>query len=140
MTEPGWEHFGHEADIGVRGYGYTLSDAFNQAALALSSVITSLENIEPTTCLTVECEAPDYDVLLVDWLNELVYQMATQKMLFSKFDIEISDFHLKANICGELASQEKHQPAVEIKGATFTELKVYQESSGEWVAQCIVDV
>ena len=140
MATARWEHFEHEADIGVRGYGNTLAEAFNQAALALSSVITGLDKIEPITCLTVECEAPDCEVLLVDWLNELVYQMATKKMLFSIFNVEISDFHLKAEICGEVASQEKHQPAVEIKGATFTELKVYQDESCEWVAQCIVDV
>jgi len=140
MAIPRWEHFEHKADIGVRGYGNSLAEAFNQAALALSSVITVLDDIEPTTCLTIECEAPDYDVLLVDWLNELVYQMATQRMLFSTFNVEIGGFHLKAEICGETADQQKHQPAVEIKGATFTELKVYQNASGEWVAQCIVDV
>lgn len=140
MTTARWEHFEHEADIGVRGYGNTLAEAFNQAALALSNVITGLDKIEPTTCLTVMCEAPDYEVLLVDWLNELVYQMATQKMLFSTFTVEISGCHLSAVICGEVASQEKHQPAVEIKGATFTELKVYQDKNSEWVAQCIVDV
>lgn len=140
MTTSRWEHFEHEADIGVRGYGNTLDEAFRQAAMALSSVITALDDIAPTTCLTVECEAPDYDVLLVDWLNELVYQMATRKMLFSTFEVEISEFHLKAEICGEVANQEKHQPAVEIKGATFTALKVYQNTHDEWIAQCIVDV
>ena len=135
-----WEHFEHEADIGVRGYGNTLEVEFTQAALALSSVVTRLDNIKPEKCLNVECNAPDYDVLLVDWLNELVYQMATRKMLFATFNVEINEFQLKAEICGETASQEKHQPAVEIKGATFTELKVYQNADGEWVAQCIVDV
>jgi len=140
MTTPRWEHFEHEADIGVRGYGISLAEAFNQAALALSNVITELDEIEPATCLTIECEAPDYDVLLVDWLNELVYQMAIRRMLFSTFNVEISEYHLKATICGEAVDQQKHQPAVEIKGATFTELKVYQNTNDEWVAQCIVDV
>ena len=140
MSAPRWEHFEHEADIGVRGYGDSVAEAFKQAALAFSSVITELDKIEPTTCLSVECEAPDYDVLLVDWLNELVYQMAIERMLFSTFNVVISGCYLEAEICGEKASQQKHQPAVEIKGATFTELKVYQNSNGEWVAQCIVDV
>ncbi|WP_455201826.1 archease [Kaarinaea lacus] len=140
MTTSRWEHFEHEADIGVRGYGDTLAEAFKQAALALSSVITGLEKIDTTTCLIVECKAPDYEVLLVDWLNELVYQMATRKMLFSTFEVEVSEFHLKAEICGEETSQEKHRPAVEIKGATFTELKVFQNQNNQWVAQCIVDV
>jgi SHS2 domain-containing protein len=140
MSAPRWEHFEHEADIGVRGYDDSVAEAFKQAALAFSSVITELDKIEPTTCLSVECEAPDYDVLLVDWLNELVYQMAIERMLFSTFNVVISGFYLEAEICGEQASQQKHQPAVEIKGATFTELKVFQNSNDEWVAQCIVDV
>jgi SHS2 domain-containing protein len=41
---------------------------------------------------------------------------------------------------GETVDQKKHQPVVEIKGATFTELHVYQNSEAMWIAQCIVDV
>ena len=140
MTSPRWEHFEHEADIGIRGYGNTLAEAFKQAALALSSVITDLEKIDPVKCVTVEFVAAEADLLLLDWLNEIIYQMADSKMLNSRFDIEISGFHLKAKICGEKANQQKHQPAVEIKGATFTELKVARNSSNQWMAQCIVDV
>ncbi|WP_455207467.1 archease [Kaarinaea lacus] len=140
MTTPGWEHFEHKADIGVRGYGNTLEEAFTQAALALSSVITDLDKIETRECITVECEAPEYDLLLVDWLNELVYQMATRKLLFASFKVQIHGHCLQAEICGETAVQQRHQPAVEIKGATFTELKVYQTTDGQWIAQCVVDV
>jgi len=34
----------------------------------------------------------------------------------------------------------RHQPTVEVKGATYTELKVAQDALGQWVAQCVVDV
>lgn len=37
-----WEHFPHQADIGVRGMGATLAQAFEQAALALTAVIVDL--------------------------------------------------------------------------------------------------
>ena len=140
MTNPRWEHFEHEADIGIRGYGNTLAEAFQQAALALSGVITELEKIDPVKCMTVECNAPEAELLLMDWLNEIIYQMADSKMLFSRFDIEIAGPHLKARICGEEANQQKHQPAVEIKGATFTELKVTGNPGNQWMVQCIVDV
>lgn len=140
MTSAHWEHFEHQADIGVRGYGETLEQAFEQTALAMSSVITDLDTIQTHECMEVECNAPDYDVLLVDWLNELVYQMATRRMLFSTFKVAIHDQRLSATICGELAEQIKHQPAVEVKGATFTELKVQQDNNGTWMAQCVVDV
>ena len=79
-------------------------------------------------------------MLLVDWLNEIVYQMATRNMLFGRFDVEIDDHRLLARLYGEEADPGKHQPAVEIKGATFTELKVDQTEAGDWVAQCIIDV
>ena len=140
MTNAHWEHFEHDADIGVRGYGETLDQAFEQTALAMSSVITDPDNIQAHECIEVECNAPDYDVLLVDWLNELIYQMATRRMLFATFKVAIHAHHLTATICGELADQKKHQPAVEVKGATFTELKVQQDNNGVWIAQCIVDV
>ncbi len=140
MNNQRWEHFEHEADIGVRGYGGNLPEAFTQTALALSSVITDLDKIDAKECITVECNAPDYDILLLDWLNELIYQMADRKMLFSRFSVDITESHLVATICGETVNQQKHQPAVEIKGATLTQLKVIEKSSGEWIAQCIVDV
>ena len=139
-TIPRWEHLEHGADIGVRGYGSNLAEAFIQAALSLSSVVTDLDKIDPSESVTVECEAPEFDLLLLDWLNEIVYQMATRNMLFGRFEVQILGHHLQARLFGEVTDQAKHQPAVEIKGATFTELKVYQTGAGEWVAQCIIDV
>ena len=140
MAIPRWEHLEHGADIGVRGYGESPEEAFTQAALSLSAVVTDLDKIEPAECIEIECEAPESDLLLVDWLNEIVYQMATRNMLFGRFDVRIEDHRLRARLYGEKADPGKHQPAVEIKGATFTELKVFKTDAGEWVAQCIIDV
>lgn len=135
-----WEHFEHEADIGVRGIAVTQSQAFEQAALALTAVVTDLKMVSATNYVEVECVADDLELLLVDWLNSLVYEMATRKMLFSQFQVKIDNSQLKAMAKGELIDREKHQPVVEIKGATYTELKVFQRNDGMWVAQCIVDV
>ncbi len=140
MTTPGWEHLEHGADIGVRGHGASLAEAFTQAALSLSSIVTDLDKIDVIESVEVECEAPDFDLLLVDWLNEIVYQMATRNMLFGRYEVQINDHRLLARLYGETADPGKHQPAVEIKGATLTELKVYQTDAGDWVAQCVVDV
>ena len=140
MTSARWEHLEHDADIGVRGYGSDLAEAFSQAALSLSSVVTELNKINLSDSVAVECKASEFDLLLVDWLNEVVYQMATRNMLFGRFDVQILDHHLQARLFGEKVDQDKHHPAVEIKGATFTDLKVYRTSDDEWVAQCIIDV
>ena len=139
QTGDNWEHFEHGADIGVRGYGQTLAEAFSNVALAMTAVISEPAGIQPLDPVTVTCEAPDSELLLTDWLNAIIYEMAVRKMLFSRFDVEIRDNQLRATIWGELVAVERHQPVVEIKGATYTALKVVQQD-GQWVAQCVVDV
>ena len=135
-----WEHFEHEADIGVRGVAETLEFAFEQAAVALTAIITDPTLITPKQSISIKCEAPDLELLFVDWLNALIYEMATKKLLFNRYNVTIVNGVLSAHAWGEPVDREKHQPVVEVKGATYTELKVYQNSMGAWIAQCVVDV
>jgi len=135
-----WEHFPHQADIGVRGIGSTKESAFESAAQALTAVITDLGSVAPTQSVSIVCEAPDDELLLVDWLNALVYEMATRRMLFSRFNVRVNDHSLHATAWGESIEVARHQPAVEVKGATYTELSVKRDEEGRWVAQCVVDV
>jgi SHS2 domain-containing protein len=135
-----WEHFYHMADIGVRGYGATLTQAFEQVALAMLAVVTELATIEPRERIEIRCRAPDHEILLVDWLNALIYEIATRNMLFSRFDVSMSGQELCGQAWGEALQIDKHHPAVELKGATYTELKVAQLDDGSWLAQCVVDV
>lgn len=140
MTDAHWEHFPHEADMGVRGVGATREQAFEQAALAMTAVITDLAGVQALTPVDIECEAPDDELLFVDWLNAIVYEMATRHMLFSRYDVRLQDRRLNARAWGEPLDTARHQPAVEVKGATYTGLHVRQEANGQWVAECIVDV
>ena len=139
MSTPRWEHFEHDADMGVRGFGPTLSSAFEQAALAMSAIITDLSLIKESEEVIIHCEEADTALLLADWLNALIFQIATRKLLFSRFEVNIEGARLTATAWGEPIDTEKHQPAVEIKGATYTEL-VVEEQAGQFVAQCVVDV
>jgi tRNA nucleotidyltransferase (CCA-adding enzyme) len=140
-SSPGrWEHFPHEADIGVRGVGPSKEDAFEQAALALTAVIVDPLTLNPREEVEIACEAPDDELLLVDWLNALVYEMATRKLLFGRFEVHLDGRRLQGRAWGEPVDVERHQPAVEVKGATLTCLRVAQEPGGAWVAQCVVDV
>jgi SHS2 domain-containing protein len=134
-----WEHFPHDADVGVRGLGATLEQAFEQAALALTAVITDLVDVAPREMIELSCMAPDTELLLVDWLNSLIFEMATRSMLFSRFEVHVQGGHLAAQAWGEALDAARHHPAVEIKGATYTELKVAHQAGG-WLAQCVVDV
>ena len=135
-----WEHFRHGADIGVRGLGPTQAQAFEQAALALSAVITEPGRIEPKEPVELACQAPDAGLLLVDFLNELIYLMATRRMLFGRVEVQLEGGRLSARAWGEPVDVARHEPAVEVKGATLTALDVAQQPDGDWLAQCVVDV
>ena len=135
-----WVHFPHQADMGVRGVGPTLAAAFEQAALAMTAVVTDPASVAPAMAVDIDCEAPDDELLLVDWLNVLILEMAARHMLFSRFEVSLDGHRLHATAWGEAVDVEKHQPAVEIKGATYTELKVDKGETGAWLAQCVVDV
>ena len=135
-----WEHFAHGADLGVRGFGPTQAEAFAQAARAMCAAIVDPSDVRPERAIEIEAEAPSADLLLLDWLNALVYEMAARRMIFSAFDLTIADGKLKARAFGEKISRERHAPAVEVKGATFTELEAREERPGLWRAQCVVDV
>ncbi len=167
-----WEHFAHGADIGVRGRGSTLGAAFAHAALALTAVVTDPAAVRRMGVVRVDCEAADPELLFVAWLNEVVYQMATRRMLFGDFEVTVRPprvasggrdpsagetatdasgattavldgdgvWRLEARLQGEPVDVARHQPAVEVKGATFTALQVAQAADGLWVAGCVVDV
>jgi len=135
----GWEQFPHQADVGVRGFGPTLAEAFEQAALALTAVVTHAE-VKSLATVEVSCDAPDIELLFVDWLNTIIYEMAVRSMLFGQFAVTIEGNRLHARLWGESVDVERHAPACEPKGATYTALRVAQGTDGMWSAECVVDV
>lgn len=134
-----WEHFEHGADIGVRGVAPTKAGAFEQAALGLTAVVTDPQSVRALQTVEVRCEAADDELLLVHWLNALITEMATRRVLFGRFEVEIDGHRLSARALGEPVSVERHRPAVEVKGATMTALRVLP-TDGAWLAQTVVDV
>lgn len=134
-----WQHYEHDADIGVRGVGATKAQAFEQAALALTAVITDPQLVQARETVQIQCAAPDDELLLADWLNALIYEMAVRRMLFGRFQVSLADGQLRAQAQGEPVSVPRHHPAVEIKGATYTTLRVAPVEGG-WLAQTVVDV
>ena len=140
MSETYWQHYAHPADMGIRGVGPTKDEAFAQAALAMTAVICELNTVSPREQVVVRCEEADDELLLMAWLNALLYEMDSRRMLFSKFDISIEAGRLTATALGEPIDVSRHAPAVEVKAATLADLKVEQDAAGNWVAQCIVDV
>ena len=126
--------------MGVRGFGRTCEEAFEQAAMALTAVVVPLESVEAKQSQTVHCAAPDVELLLLDWLNVIVYQMSASRMIFRRFKVHLLSGQLEGELFGEALDVERHQPGVEVKAATATALRVAQLPDGTWLAQLIVDV
>ena len=140
MAGARWEHFAHDADVGVRGIGPTREAAFEQGALALMHAIGEVDRALPREMVEIACEAPDDALLFVDWLNALIFEVATRGVLFGRFEVQIDGTRLRAKAWGETIDPARHELAVEVKGATYTGLSVAQRAAGDWLAQCVVDV
>jgi SHS2 domain-containing protein len=147
-----FEHFEHKADIGVRGTGKTLAEAFEGCAQALTEIIADTKTINPKKSHVIELKALDNGALLVDFLNELLFIKDKKKMVFSKFRVKLGKEHvidtagntkekvtLKATIFGEKINFNKHSIKTDAKAATYSELFT-GEKNGIFIAQCVVDV
>lgn len=137
-----WQHFSHIADIGLQGDGATLAEAFEQAALALTAVVADPATVQPQRAVEVkiDCPATERELLLVDWLNAWIYEMATRQMLFCRFEARFDAGVLHGIGWGEPVDRTRHRPAVEVKAATYTELAVWQGADALWHVRCVVDV
>lgn len=140
MRNRNWEHFEHDADIGLRATAASREGLFEAMAEALTALIADPKGVRPAESVSIRCEAPDDSLLVIDWLNALIYEMATRKMLFCDWRVSIDGQVLDAVARGEPVDRARHKPVVEVKGATYTALSVYRDSAGSWHGQCIVDV
>ena len=139
---PGWETFDHVADIGIRGLGGSLDEAFSNGARALFSImVENLDLVRAREERRVETSSFDLVGLFVAWLNELLAVSDLEGMVFSRFEPRVSqgDLAVSSRVFGEPWDKKRHGVGIEVKGATFSEARV-EKINGLWVAQCIVDV
>ena len=134
-----YETFEHEADIGVRGFGCTMEEAFQNTAIALYSVMLNVHAVEPRVPRHVAVSAPDRELLLVEWLNALLALSDIERMVFSRFEVQIDGASLRGTAWGETLDKVRHEPRIEVKGATY-HLLVVTDQAGGFTAQCVVDV
>jgi len=140
MSKVYWEHYSHPADMGVRGFGPTREEAFAQAALAMTAIVVDLEKIQPQKAVEIVCEDDDDEMLFWYWLSGVLFEMGLRSMVFGRFEMQAIKGGLRATVWGEPVDVSRHEPAVEVKAATFADLKVERNGAGIWMAQCIVDV
>ena len=120
----------HTADIGLIAYGQTLAEAFANAGYGLFSIITDLRKVRRTESRTIEIEGKDYESLLFEWLNRLVYLFDVEMLIFKRFDIKhFNTFQLRAICHGEEYDSSRHQLKLGVKSATYYMLKVDTEKN-----------
>jgi homoserine kinase len=138
----GFETTEHTADLGLHVWAPSQPVLFEQAALALSSLICEPATVEPRETFTVVAEAPAGapDALLVAWLNELLYRVETDGIVFSRFTVEgLTRRYVSARAQGEPLDQARHRPRFAVKAATYHDLSVRQHE-GRWEATILLDV
>ncbi len=138
-----FEYLDHTADIGVRGIGKTVEEAFCEAARAIFNLMVDLEEIVPEKAIHVTVEARQLDLLLVEWLSTLLVKKDLEGLLLSRFHVELREmengFSLRGVGWGEPLDLKRHQPKTEVKGVTYAGLRVQKEDE-RWLAQCVVDI
>jgi SHS2 domain-containing protein len=137
----GYEVYDHGADIGVRGWGPSLEQAFVQGATAMFSLmIEDMQSVNPGAEVRIEARGYDLESMFVAWLNSLLTEADLHGLILTEFEVQIKEnFTLSGTARGESFAALTSGQGVEVKGATFCQAAVYAED-GTWVAQCVVDV
>ncbi len=131
-------YFEHGADVGIVGRGAQIEQAFEQAAMAVFALMTTLDALLPRQSVAIEFEEADAELALVTWLNRLLGEARSRALVFCRFRLRRNGAHWSGTAAGEpwRAGLER---GVEVKGATLTALAVTQQD-GIWEARCVVDV
>lgn len=139
--DSGFEVFEHGADVGVRGWGASLEEAFVQGARAMFSLMTEdLQSVNFNTEIQIQAAGYDLESLFVAWLNALLTQSDLHGLLLAGFEVRLGrDYTLSGTAQGEPFSGQRGEQGVEVKGATFCLAEVLSQNGG-WMAQCVVDV
>ena len=141
------EYLDHMTDAYLRIRGQTMNEAFEYSAMGLVNIMYDIVNIEKKQQIPIFAEGDELENLLFDWLDKILLMMLIDKVIFSKFKIEIT-FDESSNRYlltgygeGELVDISKHELKVEIKGITYHEMKILDDTNtNETIIEYIVDL
>jgi SHS2 domain-containing protein len=121
-----YELVDHTADIGLKAYGKTLAEAFENAAKGMFDIITDNSEIDSIGQYNIEIESSDLKQLLVDWLSKLLFLNSSRNEIFGFFKINIDKKNIKlsSKVFGEKFNVLKHRAGSEIKAVTYHMLEV----------------
>ncbi|MEM5820931.1 MAG: archease [Candidatus Aenigmatarchaeota archaeon] len=131
------------ADTGFVAYGKNLEELFENAAIATYSIMVNLEKVEPKIKREIRIEAIDLYQLMFKWINELLYFLDTEILVFSKFKVKIEEkdgkYFLFAEVFGEKVDKSKHDLGTLVKACSYHNMEIKKEND-IWIAKVIVDI
>jgi len=125
-----YEYLDHTADTIVHAKGSDLKEVFEQAALGYYNVITDTKTVEPKIKKELTFESEDYESLLFDWIDNLIYFFGTELFIASKIHITKMEklasnmITLSAILHGEVFDLKKHPQESEVKAMTYSFMKI----------------
>ncbi|MEW5802170.1 MAG: archease [bacterium] len=139
-----YEYIEHTADIGVKVFGPTMKDLFENAGKAFFDILTEPESIRPSLKKQVIVEnqgqSREWDRLLVAWLSEFLYLFEVEQWLFRECEIQsLQENRLEAVCRGEHYDPDRHEIKTGIKAVTYHQLSV-QRVNDLWEATIIFDI
>ncbi|MCX8103895.1 MAG: archease [Candidatus Bipolaricaulota bacterium] len=138
-----FEYFEVTAEVGIRAWGETLSEAFAEAARALFELMVDTQAVRPQRTVSITVSAESLELLLADWLNRLLLERDRTGCVFSEFRVKIiaqeRGVALTAEIAGEPLDRSRHDPRIDVKAVTYNNLRVLQEPDRVHV-ECVLDI
>jgi SHS2 domain-containing protein len=135
-----FEFFEHTADLGLRIRSPDLDTLFAEAAQALfDGIIENLADVRPVQSVDIQLTGDDRELLLFDWLKELLYRFDAEGLVFGRFEAKVRPEGLNGTAWGETLDPARHVLSHEVKAITYHGLKVEQTADG-WLAEVIVDI
>jgi SHS2 domain-containing protein len=137
-----FESFDHTGDIGLTIRASSLEALFMEAATALMETIVDVGNVRATIAEPVDVVAPQLDLLLVEWLSELLYRFEARGLLAARTDVGIDVSAQGCRLNGTLHGETldpRHQVKVLVKAVTYHALSVQHTAAG-WEARVVLDV
>lgn len=141
--KPSYKFLEHTADILFQAQADTLPELFIQCGLAVEESQVQLDKVEAKEKVSFEKKGKKIDLLLFDFLDELIFYKDAEQLVFSQFEIKIEgkegSYRLKCTAAGEKINVKKHQPKVDVKAITLHQFEVKKEN-GVWKAQVLIDI
>jgi SHS2 domain-containing protein len=122
-----YELLEHTADIFIKAYGKTVEEIFENSAFALFDQIADLSRVSPVGEERVELRGENRELLLVDYLNELLYMHDAFNELYCEFDVSLNDDMLSSSVRGEKIDRGKHVLKTNVKAVTYHMLELMCE-------------